>query len=536
MKKLAKKKDFKQTNQVPKSVTKKINGKPVTFDFEGACTRHQLAQKIKSRSKNYKIFHYIDNRVEVEDDRGKKSWSGQKDIVKKFIKEQGAKLGDSLNYVPDTFTINESTMYSDLTIPEIMNSILFPPFLPPTICAKLLNDSMISTLIMKAPSVIMNAWIEVEATKQYKESSDREDSIIIEDKEKINKFLKEYNVKDLLYEALYKMNGMGGSVLYIDTGESDEDLLLPLRIDKYGLKNFKGFKLVENWQWTIVKSNWTQPLEDNYMAPEIVFIYNKYIHASRLLFIKNKQRPISTIFTQQYNYATQSDSERVMPYAQQYFARMNTTTNVQLKQNVMTYKTGAINLQNMNGQDLIRTLNNFNLMRDNFGVIAVDYDKGDVSVEHYHMPGWADLNAEAFALFAVIMDQPQSIVAKTPPPGFNASGDFDDMTFNQVCERWRTLNLESPLDKIIAIGKVVALDDESRVDNYTWRFGDLHKPKPEEKAKIFKSDCESLADLKREAILSAKDCRLFLKEKYAEFANMDENDVPLDTNQVETNV
>ena len=529
------KRDTKQKNAPKVSIDVKHDGKKFKLDLSEYASKTQLAQKMMDNPSHYKVFHYIDNRVQVEGKNGTPTWRGQRDIIKTRVKERGANLGDSLNYTPDSFTINEATMYAGMTVPQILDSILFPPFLTPTICAKLLNDGMVSTLITKAPSVVMTAWIDIETTKKHKNSSDRNEEQIEEDKFQIGEFLKKHSMRDMLYEALYKMNGMGGSVIFIDTGERGEDLTKPLQIDKINLENFQGFRLVENWQWTITKSNWTQPLDADYMQPIEVFIYNEYIHASRLIFIKNRQKPISSIYTQQYNYATQADTERVMPYMQQYFARMNTTTNVQLKQNVMIYKTDAINLQGMNGADLIRTLNNFNIMRDNFGVIAVDYERGEVAVEHYHMPGWADLNAEAFALFAVIMDMPQSVIAKTPPPGFNASGDFDDMAYNQVCDRWRTMNMEAAIDKIFSIAKVVAVG-EKRAINYTWKFGQLHKPKPEEEAKIFLTECQGLKALRDGNMISEKDGRIFIKEKYAVWSNMDVNEIPIAPAQGEVNV
>lgn len=509
--------------------------------------RAKFYERAISHPNKFKLYHLTSTKIACIDSNGKTNWRSHDDIRKEFCKNQNLAFADSSAYGSD-YEITEVDEFNTATTAEIMSSIMFPQFLPPTLCAKLLQDSMLSTAIAKVPSKIISTWIDIKYEKLIYDTSKKsfvneyqkqETEKINANKSLINKELIKFNVQAILYDAVYKACGMGSCLIFIDNG--DIDLTNPLIIDEYGIPkgSFKGFRIVENWQYTVVKSNWTKPLEPNYQQPEIYFIYNQYVHYSRCIMIKNELYPISTLYAQQYNYGSQSLIEKLLPFWRQYCTRMNITTDVQLKQNMTIYKTDAVNLQGAAGKVLIEELKQFQLIRDNFGVLAVDFERGEVAVEHYHMTEWSKLDADAFALIAVMLDIPQSKVAMTPPPGFNASGDFDEQAFNDKCDIFRRLGLTNPIEKILAVIKQNCLD-EKEVQDYTWEFNKLHILTEQEAVLVLKEFAQSMTMLAKDAkALSPQDVRSLLIANYKLFGIMNEElpeDVLKDDPQTEQNI
>ena len=319
--------------------------------------------------------------------------------------------------------------------------------------------------------------------------------------------LERLNARELFKQAATLDGFMGRAQIFMDLGDTEgaelETMLMlnPFKIQKGTLRKLKIVEPITTYP-AAYNSSW--PLRADYYAPSAWFVYGQKVHASRMLTFVS--RPLPDLLKPVYNFSGMSLSQLARPYVDYW---LNTRDSVGkllrnfstpiLKTDLSTVLTGT------DDQGIIQRAKMFNLLRDNQGLMMLDFTTESFEKHDTSLDGLDKLQAQAQEHMAAVAKTPLVILLGITPSGLNATAEGDLKIYydhvNDMQEAIFRPNLETLL-------KIIMLSSFGEVlEDITFDFEPLMTMTGKEMALIQKSKTEEAVALVNIGAVSPEEVR-----------------------------
>ncbi|BET96523.1 anti-CBASS protein Acb1 family protein [Xenorhabdus taiwanensis] len=377
---------------------------------------------------------------------------------------------------------------------------LGPSFMGYAALSSLTQNGLIRACIETVVDDMTREWIDIKLL-------DAEEGNSSEDKKKIEDALIGFKVKDIFHKA-GEFNGyFGGCLIFIDTGATDNQLLIPLDISEKSaeLKNFKRFVLVEPINIFPGRYESTDPLSSRYFNPDTWWILGKEVHSSRLIRICGNEVPI--LLKPSYNFMGMPQAQLLYDYVIHFQDSRASAARLLEKFSLTAFKTNMEDiLTNPNAtKSLDGRLAYLASVRSNDGILAIDKEMEDIIKLETPLTGVTDIVRQMLELIVVINRTPAVKSLGISPSGFNATGDSDIRNYNDHVKSQQEKIFRAGLQKALDIIQIVTLGRLNQ--SVTFDFVDLNKQDAKVAAEIEKLKAERDASLLDSSIVWEKEVR-----------------------------
>lgn len=258
-----------------------------------------------------------------------------------------------------------------------------------------------------------------------------------DDKDKLDTACKNKKLRQNFSWAAAMSGYLGGCLLYIDLGETDEaELAMPLTLDsaKIPLNSFRGFKQVEPYYVAPYGYQSVDPLADNFFSNTHWYVAGKKVHTSR--FLHFTWATPSNLLKPAYNFFGIPLPQVLLPFLNNFHKASDATTRLITNFSTLGLKTDLTSLlapsmgEGEDGEEsaiegLRNRVTSFLGVRDNNGILVIDGQEEDFFQINTPLSGLEGLVTQTLELLALVPQIPVTKLFGTPPRGFNATGEHD---------------------------------------------------------------------------------------------------------------
>ncbi|WP_052189481.1 MULTISPECIES: DUF1073 domain-containing protein [Xenorhabdus] len=398
---------------------------------------------------------------------------------------------------------------------------LGPSFMGYAALSSLTQNGLIRACIETVVDDMTREWIGIKAVDIDSQGDSTEDKKAIEDA------LINFRVKDIFHKAAEYNGYFGGCLIFIDTGATDNQLLMPLDISEKSaeLKNFKRFVLVEPINIFPGRYESTDPLSPRYFSPDTWWILGKEVHGSRLIRICGNEVPI--LLKPSYNFMGMPQAQLLYDYVIHFQDSRTSAARLLEKFSLTAFKTNMEDiLTNPNAtRSLDGRLAYLASIRSNDGILAIDKDMEDIVKLETPLSGVTDIVRQMLELIVVINRTPAVKSLGISPSGFNATGDSDIRNYNDHVKSQQEKIFRAGLQKALDIIQIVTLG--RLVQSVTFDFVDLNKDDAKAAAETQKIKTDRDVSLIDTGVISEKEVRQRLSaDPDGDYFGIDVDDVP----------
>ena len=357
---------------------------------------------------------------------------------------------------------------------------------------------------------MLRAWIDIKCDDD-------------ERKKLIEKAIAELKVKDKLSEALTLMGLMGGSYLFIDTGEAGPDLLNPLnkseRSQELTTDRPLHFRVIDPIFTTPAAFNATNPMADDFYKPSVFYVMFERVHRSRLIrFVENE---VPDLLKPSYNFLGIPQAQILSDYVT-HFRRNREEVNRLLQKFSTSIIKGDLKNQLFNGKSLNVLTNRVKLFakyRDNSGIGLLDNGTEDFVQVNTPITGLTDILRQSLE-FVVSVNQ--SGVVKTlgyTPNGFSSGESDVKLQADLIATRQEKI-LRAPIEEIL---RLIQLHLFGAIDpELTFVFNPIDEDDDRATAEIQKFKADTAAIYLDRGVITEDEARDALKaDDASDFKNLE---------------
>ncbi|MBE8596846.1 DUF1073 domain-containing protein [Xenorhabdus sp. BG5] len=378
---------------------------------------------------------------------------------------------------------------------------LGPSFMGYAALSSLTQNGLIRACIETVVDDMTREWIDIKAVENEGQDDSAEDKKVIEDA------LIDFRVKDIFHKAAEYNGYFGGCLIFIDTGATDNQLLVPLDISEKSaeLKNFKRFVLVEPINIFPGRYESTDPLSPRYFNPDTWWILGKEVHASRLIRICGNEVPI--LLKPSYNFMGMPQAQLLYDYVIHFQDSRTSAARLLEKFSLTALKTDMEDiLTNPNAtRALDGRLAYLASVRSNDGILAIDKEMEDIVKLETPLSGVTDIVRQMLELIVVINRTPAVKSLGISPSGFNATGDSDIRNYNDHVKSQQEKVFRAGLQKVLDITQIVTLGRLNQ--SVTFDFVDLNKDDAKAAAETQKTKTDRDVALIDTGVISEQEVR-----------------------------
>ncbi len=270
----------------------------------------------------------------------------------------------------------------------------------------------------------------------------------------LNTAIKEFNIRELMYNASLIDGFFGRSQIYIGIkGQStDAKRQLPLIIDPASIPkdSLEKLKIIEPVWTTPFMYNAIDPLLDNFYVPDSWYVLGKKTSATRLLtFISH---PLPDIVKPAYNFSGMSLSQLIEPYVKRWLKTVDSVNRLLSNFSTSIIKTNMMaNLEGSDSDNLVNRAQLFNAMKDNRGVMMLDMDSEDFIQTNTPLGSLPELQAQSQEHMAAPTHIPLVKLTGITPSGLNASSEGELKVWYDYCDSYRTHFYDQHLTTILRV-------------------------------------------------------------------------------------
>jgi len=342
----------------------------------------------------------------------------------------------------------------------------------------------------KLAQAMTRKWIKITSKSDDKNNSDRISAI--------QDAMTRHKVRELFRDCATYDGFFGRCHLFIDVGQiQGDELAQPLLMDprKLGTGKLRGFKLVEPMYTYPFDYNSDNPLDVTFYTPQAWYVMATKVHRSRLLeFIS---RPVPNMLKPAYNFGGMSMSQLIKPYVDNWLKTRTSVGKIISNFSITALKTDMANMLigagGEDGEDLLARASLFNDMRDNQGLMLMDFDTEELVQVNTPLTTLDALQAQSQEHMASVANMPLPILTGITPTGLNASAEGDIDIFYDYVNSMQSALFQDNLTTII---NVIQLDLDGVLDpDITFEFVHLGQQTETELAANRKADAETAAIL-----------------------------------------
>lgn len=325
------------------------------------------------------------------------------------------------------------------TVPiQLQNWYLSQSFIGYQACAIMAQHWLVNKACsMVGRDAVRKGW-------EVKSSSDKE--LSVQASERIKEIDKEYCIKDHLVEAERFKNIFGIRVIIFDVDSSDPEYYdKPFNIDGVTKGSYKGIIQVDPY-WMmpfLTAESMKDPASPHFYDPEYWVVSGQKYHRSHLIVLRNDEP--ADILKPTYIYGgiplTQQIYERV--YAAERTA--NEAPLLAMSKRTTTLRTD-VDKAIANERSFTSRLMLWIKYRDNYAVKVLgqkeEMDQFDINLSDFD-----SVIMNQYQLVAAIAKVPSTKLLGTSPKGFNATGEFEMVSYHEELETCQQHDLTKILDR-----------------------------------------------------------------------------------------
>ena len=301
-------------------------------------------------------------------------------------------------------------------------------------------------------------------------------------------------------------------MIFIDTGEEDTDLSLPLVISEKSAEIKKGtkvkFVLVDPINITPLEYNSVNPLKSDYMKPTLWNVCGTTVHGSRLIKFTDNEPP--TLLKPCYNFLGIPQAQILWDYVLHWNKARVSAVEILDKLNLTVFKT--------NMSDLLGTpegiamldvkMKAFQRYRDNNSVLVCDSENEGVENISQTITGATDVVRQALEFIACINRTPAVKLLGISPSGFNATGESDIRNYYDHIKAKQELYR----DQIQKIIDIIQLITYGTIDpSIGFNFNEIGGDDLANNTNIFKTQTDVLNGLIGSGVIDNAEAREFVR-------------------------
>lgn len=294
------------------------------------------------------------------------------------------------------------------------------------------------------------------------------------------------NVIKTLKEAVRASFVSGGCLVYLDFGDSIDDLTEPLDLNNVDLKQFKGFRRIDPINVTAIKVNTVNPSEKDYMNPSSWYVIGLgEVHESH--FIKFEQnvpelimKPLCMYFGMPLTQLIKQDVANTNLVTQGVANLINRFRNVYMKTPRTSFTTDS-------AAEFVQRLQYMSYAQDNFQVTPIADDE-EVMQLTTSLSGLAENVELFFQVLAAKTSITKSVLLAQGSSGLSGTLEGERANWYDTCHNIQD-SVKSNLLKMYGImqgkltdGKFVKFDD--------YEFNPLEEANEKEISENLRSDAE----------------------------------------------
>ena len=248
---------------------------------------------------------------------------------------------------------------------------------------------------------------------------------------------KRLNARDIFCRALTQDGFFGRGHIYLDTGDTDDPAELKTPIgdgwskvsaSKISPKRpIKALRTVEAVWCYPTSYNSNNPLKDNWYRPDMWFVQQNQVHASRLLTLIGREVP--DLLKPTYSFGGISLSQLAKPYVDNWIETRQGVNDIVNGFSIFALLTNLSESLQGDGDLLFKRADLFNNLRDNRGLMMLDKETEDFKNVAAPLSGLDALQAQAQEHLCTVARAPKVKLLGLDPAGLNASSEGEMRAF-----------------------------------------------------------------------------------------------------------
>lgn len=301
---------------------------------------------------------------------------------------------------------------------SMMGNDAFPQFLGYGYLTMLAQDGLIRAGVSMIAKEMTAKWITLQRQGDN-HGGDETIAVLTEE-------MKRFKLQSLFREVGENCGYFGGCLLYIDTGETGNKLLEPLKLDPATLPigTIKRFKLVEPFNVTPGTYNSIDPLAENYYKPSTWWVLGTPVHSSRFLYFAQNRLPSLLLPT--YNFFGIPLAQSVLDAVGHFTECREAEARLLTKFSMTVLKTDMSEvLSGGTGEHQARRVQYMVQNRTNDGVEVIDKEQEDIVNISTPLSGVTDIVRQSMEMVSAYFNEPVTKMWGISPAGMNATGESD---------------------------------------------------------------------------------------------------------------
>lgn len=328
--------------------------------------------------------------------------------------------------------------------------------------------------------------------------------------EKLNASMKRFGVREKFREAIEIDGTMGRSHIFMDFDDTDEDNEKPIAHEPETIPpgSLKNLKVIEAYWSYPLNYNTTNPLKDDFYAPQTWQVYGKRVDNSRMLTFVGREMP--DILKPVYMFGGLSLSQMVKPYVDNYIRNRSSIGNLLFSFSTMVLATEmSVMLTDDGASALLQRIQAYVFGRDNGGLMLVDKETEELKNVAAPLGTTDKLLAQSLEQILIPAGIPMVVYAGTTPSGLNASSEGELKAFYAHIIGYMEKTCNAPLNTLL---RVLQLDLDGEIDESVgYEFVDLWELTELEKAEMRAKQAVVDCDYMDRGILDGEEIRDRLK-------------------------
>jgi len=346
----------------------------------------------------------------------------------------------------------------------------------------------------------------------------------------LNAEIERLGLQKALHDACALVGYMGGALVFIDTGETDPELLKqPLNMSEHSAELQSGrslrFVVVDPINVFPGLYNSINPLRADYFKPRTWWILGQEVHASRLLRLVANEVP--TLLKPAYNFLGLAQAQLLWDYVMHFQECRIASQRLLSKFSLTVMKTDMANIltQQAGTEQLDRRVQLLVQHRSNDGVQVIDKESEDIIKLETPISGVTDIVRQSLEILAALNRTPAVKLLGISPSGFNATGESDIRNYYDHILSQQEKVLRPAIKKILDILQIKLF---GKIDpTITFDFAALSEADQTAEANTQKVKADTMAVLLDRQVVSAEECRRRLADDPdSGFADIEVDDLP----------
>lgn len=388
-------------------------------------------------------------------------------------------------------------------------------------CANMGTDPIINKAINTISNEIFAKGGEIIVKNKNDDSAD------LELKNNLEEFISDNKIYKTLQLACVKALQFGGSYIFINTTDTNLEEPLYLNEKTTSFERFIDLKILEAWQVAPASVNNFNPIDKDYMSPELLYVIggSTNIHRTRLIPIIFFEVPF--LIKPLFNYLGISLTQLMKDYVSNADTIRQALSDLFLRFRSLVIKTSPHNIKDNEYKERIKYSNQ---TMNNLGLLLLTQNE-ELQQLITPITGLDNIQSQAYELMVATSGIPATKLLGISPRGFNATGEHDLRNYYDNIASYQTNVVKPMIENILQY--IITLKFGRYIKNIDFVFNPLGEISNKELAEIRNLNADYISKLKNSDIIGDIEALEAIKNNDFSFENIQINNEDLDFDKFE---